>query len=101
MLRLASVQGKNPSHKSLPLILASRLVEEVLLAVDSEHTVLQCALPKRDRQRGVVTRLGGKGGLASLPLVLNTLHLIVHAKHDVTEALLVDFGVFPVVISIV
>lgn len=29
----------------LPLVLARSFVEDVFLAIDSEHTILECALP--------------------------------------------------------
>lgn len=64
-----------PSHSS-PFILASCLVEDVVLAVDVENAILHRALPAS----GSVIHSHAKAyPMSDAPLVLDTLDLVIHA----------------------
>lgn len=66
--------------RKLPLVLASSLVENVVLAVNVENTVFQSALPgwgsvspqKEGTEKHVTVHF-------DIPLVLNSLNLVIHA----------------------
>lgn len=64
-----------PSH-SLPFILASCLVEDVVLAVDVENAIFHRALPASG---SVIHRHTRAYPRSDAPLVLDTLDLVIHA----------------------
>ena len=70
-------------HPDLPLILAGSFVKHILLAIHSENTVLECALPIEIISTTGEFRNEGYLRPSDSPLVPDTLYLVVHAKHDV------------------
>ena len=72
-------------------------MEDVLLPVDGQNTVLEGALPIQS----LVRIVGVYSFHRDLPLVLDTLHLVVHAQHDVSEALIVYLIIRTAVFGIV
>jgi hypothetical protein len=69
--------------RDLPLVLSTRFMEDVLLAVDGKDTVFHDALPINPAMS--VLFLPGKKRGEGIPLVFDPLHLIIHAKHDVSH----------------
>lgn len=67
------------SKQLLPLVLSCSLVENILLAIHSQDTILECALP----------------------LVLDALNLVIHAEHDVAQAFIVHFIIITVLVGVI
>lgn len=72
----------------LPLVLASRLVENVVLAVDVHNAIFEGTLPAcvSARHRKAKTHVTLQW---CIPLVLDALDLVVHAQHDLINFVVV------------
>lgn len=72
-------------------------MEDIFTIVDGEDAILESALPAR--AVSILYLIGDTG--SCLPLILDTLHFVIHAEHHMAHGVLIIFIVVLIVVRIV